>query len=176
MFVTSASVMAAAAGTLHARGLHLESASQMVSLLEPLAGPFAAGVFVAGIVAAGLSSQFPNVTLLPCMLDDYYERGRSLRRTDYRVAALLISLLGLAVPVLGARPVEVMILSQAFGALVLPATVAGLLYLGNRRDLMGERRFGGLRNALLGATLLFAALMSVLSYRGILAALQGSGS
>jgi manganese transport protein len=174
MFVTSASIMAAGAGTLHASGIRLESASQMVSLLEPLAGRFATGIFVTGIVAAGVSSQFPNVTLLPCLLNDYYERGRSMRRGDYRVMVLAISLLGLIVPVFEARPVAVMIVSQAFGALVLPATVAGLLYLGNRASLMGERRFGALRNTLLGTTLSFAVLMSVLSYRGLLAAL-GSG-
>jgi len=171
MFVTSASIMAAGAGTLHAAGIRLESASQMVSLLEPLAGRFATGIFVIGIVAAGVSSQFPNVTLLPCLLNDYYERGRSMRRGDYRVMVLAISLLGLIVPIFEARPVAVMIVSQAFGALVLPATVAGLLYLGNRTSLMGERRFGPVRNALLGTTLSFAVLMSVLSYRGLLAAL-----
>jgi Mn2+/Fe2+ NRAMP family transporter len=173
MFLTSASIMAAGAGTLHVAGIRLESASQMVSLLEPLAGPFATGIFATGIVAAGLSSQFPNVTLLPCLLNDYYERGRSLRRGDYRVMVLAISVLGLVVPVFQARPVAVMLVSQAFGALVLPATVAGLLYLGNLRSLMGPHRFGPVRNLLLAATLLFAVLMSTLSYRGLLAALGG---
>jgi len=45
MFVISAAVMAAAAGTLHAEGLGLSRASQMIELLEPLAGPLAVTIF-----------------------------------------------------------------------------------------------------------------------------------
>lgn len=172
MFVTSASIMAAGAGTLHVRGLELESASQMISLLEPLAGSFATAIFVTGLVAAGLSSQFPNVTLLPCLLNDYYERKSYMRRPDYRVIVLLISLLGLIVPLSGAKPVAVMMVSQAFGALVLPATVAALLYLGNNKPLLKEHAFSFTTNLLLGLTLGFAVVMSVLSYRGVFATMQ----
>ncbi|MBT6766823.1 MAG: Nramp family divalent metal transporter, partial [Prolixibacteraceae bacterium] len=38
MFVVSASVMAAASGTLHAQGISLENVSEMIVLLEPVAG------------------------------------------------------------------------------------------------------------------------------------------
>ena len=41
MFLLSIAVMAAAAGTLYPRGLHVENAIDMVRLLEPLAGRFA---------------------------------------------------------------------------------------------------------------------------------------
>jgi Mn2+/Fe2+ NRAMP family transporter len=40
MFILSASIMAAAAGTLHPQGLTIESAVDMVKTLEPLAGRF----------------------------------------------------------------------------------------------------------------------------------------
>lgn len=71
MFVLSAVIMAAAAGTLYAEGLGLTKASQMISLLEPLVGPFATAIFAIGIIAAGVSSQFPNVLMLPWLLCDY---------------------------------------------------------------------------------------------------------
>ena len=45
MFVISGSIMAAAAGTLHVEGLGLDRASQMIDLLEPLAGSFATTIF-----------------------------------------------------------------------------------------------------------------------------------
>jgi len=54
MFVISGSIMAAAAGTLHVEGLGLDKASQMIGLLEPLAGSFAATTFALGIIAAGV--------------------------------------------------------------------------------------------------------------------------
>ena len=65
MFIISAAVMAAAAGTLYQTGTGLNNASQMVIILEPIAGSAAVGLFVIGIVAAGLSSQFPNLLLRP---------------------------------------------------------------------------------------------------------------
>ncbi|MEN1256064.1 divalent metal cation transporter, partial [Pseudomonas aeruginosa] len=68
MFIISAAVMAAAAGTLYQTGTGLNNASQMVIILEPIAGSAAVGLFVIGIVAAGLSSQFPNLLLTPWLL------------------------------------------------------------------------------------------------------------
>jgi manganese transport protein len=172
MFLVSAAVMAAGAGTLHARGIPLTSVAEMITILEPVAGAFAVGIFVVGIVAAGVSSQFPNVTLLPWLLNDYYQRPSTMRRRDYRLIVLAISLLGLIVPLLGARPLTVMIVSQAFGALVLPATVACLIYMGNRRSLMGAHAFGLMTNTLLALTLAFALTMSWMSYTGLLATLR----
>ncbi|MEE4311174.1 MAG: Nramp family divalent metal transporter, partial [candidate division KSB1 bacterium] len=113
MFIISGSIMAAAAGTLYIKGLGLTEASQMVVLLEPLAGKFAVTIFVFGIVAAGVSSQFPNVLLLPWLLCDYNESERNMKLTRYRVIVLIISLLGFVVPVFNAKPVPVMIASQA---------------------------------------------------------------
>jgi manganese transport protein len=171
MFVVSGSIMAAAAGTLHTKGIRLENVTEMITLLEPLAGSFAVAIFTIGIVAAGVSSQFPNVALLPLLLDDYYERKPNMKRPAYRVIAALISLLGLLVPVLKAKPIVVMIVSQAFGALVLPATVACIIFLGNRESIMGKYRFSYWINILLGLILIFALIMSYMSYSSIIAIL-----
>jgi len=167
MFVISGSIMAAAAGTLHAEGLGLERASQMIELLEPLAGSLATSIFAVGIIAAGVSSQFPNVLMLPWLLCDYGQTPRDMTLGKYRVMVLLISLLGLVVPVFGARPVLVMIASQAFNSVILPITVGCILYLGNRRDLMGEHKNSALTNVLLVAILLFSIVTSAMGIQGV---------
>ena len=167
MFVISGSVMAAAAGTLHVEGLGLERASQMIGLLEPLAGTFAATIFAMGIIAAGVSSQFPNVLMLPWLLCDYSGSERRMTLPRYRVMVLIISLLGLVVPIFEARPIFVMIISQAFNAVILPVTVACIFYLGNRRDLMGEHRNTTTTNVVLIAILLFSMVTSSMGIRGV---------
>ncbi len=167
MFIISGSVMAAAAGTLHVEGLGLERASQMIGLLEPLAGSFAATIFAMGIVAAGVSSQFPNVLMLPWLLCDYSGSERQMTLPRYRVVVLIISLLGLVVPIFEARPIFVMIISQAFNAVILPVTVACIFYLGNRRDLMGEHRNSTTTNVVLAAILLFSLVTSSMGIRGV---------
>lgn len=172
MFVVSASIMAAAAGTLHPNGITLENVTEMINLLEPLAGSLAVGIFTIGIIAAGVSSQFPNVALLPLLLDDFHERKPNLKRKSYRIIAALISLLGLIVPIFNAKPIAVMITSQAFGALVLPATVACIIYLGGKKSLMGKHKFSIWTNVLLILILVFALIMSFMSYSSIIAILK----
>jgi len=167
MFVISGSIMAAAAGTLYAEGLGLTKASQMIELLEPLVGPFATAIFAVGIIAAGVSSQFPNVLMLPWLLCDYNQSEREMTLPKYRVMVLLISLLGLVVPIFKARPVFVMIVSQAFQSIILPVTVGCILYLGNRRDLMGEHKNKLMTNIILVVILLFSIVTTSMGIKGV---------
>lgn len=172
MFIVSTSIMAAAAGSLYVKGITLQNVTQMINLLEPLAGASAVAIFTIGLIAAGVSSQFPNVALLPWLLDDYHERKPNLKRPSYRVMALVISCLGLIVPIFNAKPIAVMVSSQAFGALVLPATVACIFYIGNKTNLMGEHKFSVITNLLLSLIFVFALVMSYMSINGIIATLQ----
>ena len=173
MFVISAAVMAAAAGTLHLEGLGLSKASQMITLLEPLAGSFATAIFAIGIVAAGVSSQFPNVLMLPWLICDYTESEREMTLPKYRIMVFLISLLGLVVPLFNARPVAIMVMSQAFGAVILPITVGCIFYLTNRKDLMGEHKNKLVANIILAAIMVFALFMSYLAVKGLILELTG---
>ncbi|MFZ8201283.1 Nramp family divalent metal transporter [Alteromonas portus] len=172
MFVVSMSIMAAGTGALYAQGIQLTHVTQMVTLLEPLAGQVAVTIFTLGLIAAGISSQFPNVALLPWLLDDYNKRKTDLKRTHYRIIALIISLLGLVVPIFEAKPISVMIASQAFGALILPATVASIFYVGNKRKVMKTHVFGFITNAALVLIFAFALVMSYMSINGIIATVQ----
>jgi len=169
MFIVSASIMAAASGTLHSQGIRLENVSEMINLLEPVAGLFAVGVFALGVVAAGVSSQFPNISLMPWLIDDYKGRKPNLRRIDYRIYVLLLSLLGMIVPLLNAKPVTVMIASQAFSALILPVTVACLIYLGNKQKVVGENKLSYAANLQLTLVMIFSLIMSYMSYSGLIA-------
>jgi len=167
MLIISAAIMAAAAGTLHVEGVGLSKASQMVALLEPLAGPMAASIFAFGLIAAGVSSQIPNVLMLPWLLCDYIGAERNMTLGRYRILVLLISLLGLVVPIFEARPVVVMIVSQAFNAVILPVTVACIFYLSNRKDLMQSYRNGWIGNSIFGLIFLFSIFTSAIGINGL---------
>jgi manganese transport protein len=167
MFVLSGAIMASAAGTLYAEGLGLTKASQMIELLEPLVGSFATSIFAIGIIAAGVSSQFPNVLMLPWLLCDYNQSERKMSLGKYRIMVLIISLFGLVVPIFKASPVFVMIVSQAFNSVLLPMTVGCILYLGNRRDVMGEYKNKLMTNIFLIAILLFSIVASSMGIKGV---------
>lgn len=167
MFVISGSIMAAAAGTLYAAGLGLNRASQMIELLEPMAGRMATSLFAIGIIAAGVSSQFPNVLMLPWLLCDFNQSQRDMTLPKFRLIVFGISLLGLVVPLFDAPPVFVMIVSQAFNSVILPITVGCILYLGNRSDLMGEHKHRWTTNSILVAILLFSIVTSAMGISGV---------
>lgn len=173
MFVISASIMAASAGTLHQEGISLSSASQMIGILEPLAGSLATSIFAFGLIAAGVSSQFPNILMLPWLICDYKGIKRDMTLTKYRIMVFVISLLGLIVPIFEARPVFVMIISQAFNAVILPVTVGCIFYLSNRKDLMQENKNGLVANLALGTIFLFSIVTSYFGVKGVLQNILG---
>lgn len=147
MFIISASIMAAAAGTLHAADIRLNNASQMISILEPLAGQFAVSVFAAGLVAAGISSQFPNILLLPWLICDYTGQSRNMTLPMFRLM--------------------VMIISQALNSVILPLTVGCLIYLSNKKSLMGIHTLTVAQNLVLFCILLFSLFTAFVGLSGV---------
>jgi len=173
MFIISGAIMAAAAGSLFAQGIGLSRASQMIGLLEPLAGAFAASIFAIGIIAAGVSSQFPNIIMLPWLLCDYTNSEREMTLPKYRIMVLFISLLGLVVPIFDARPLFVMITSQAFNSVLLPATVACIFILGNKQSVMGEHKHSNITNGILITIFLFSIITSFMGIKGVISMISG---
>ena len=167
MFVLSVAIMAAAAGTLHPLGLKVDNAIDMVKLMEPLAGRFAISIFVGGIVAAGLSSLFPIILLAPWLFADFNNKPRNMRSKSSRLLVLFGVLLGLVVPIFGGRPVLVMIMSQALMVIVTPLILALMLYIYNKRSIMGQHTIGVTSNISLVVILLFTIAMAVAGVIGI---------
>ena len=168
MFILSVAVMAAAAGTLHPAGLKVDNAIDMVKLMEPLAGRFAISIFVGGIVAAGLSSLFPIVLLAPWLFADFNNKPRNMKSTSSRLLVLFGVLLGLVVPIFGGRPVMVMIISQAMAAIVSPVVLALMLYIYNKKSIMGNNTLGITSNISFGLILLFTIAMAAAGLIGII--------
>lgn len=172
MFLLSVAVMASAAGTLHPRGLHVDNAIDIVTLLEPLAGRFAVSIFVAGIVSAGLSSLFPIILLAPWLIADYRHRPRDMRSTSTRLLVLFGVSLGLIVPIFGGRPVPIMIASQALCAIASPLAILLMMILQNRKDLLGDHRAGLGLNIWLTLIFAFTLLIAVIGVIGVVALIE----
>lgn len=169
IFIVSAAIMASAAATLHVNGIRLNHAREMIPILEPIAGRLAVIVFVVGITAAGISSQFPNVVSPVFFISDL--RGQSVRtRGSWAIACLFVAAsVGLVVPLFKARPVLIMLASQALGAVLLPVTVACILYLLNCPSLIGAYRNMAKDNVVLSLILVFAIAMGLIGVAGLLA-------
>jgi Mn2+/Fe2+ NRAMP family transporter len=161
MFIVSASIMACATGSiLNMGGEPVKSISNMIETLKPLAGNFAAAIFLAGVVCAGVSSIFPILIVAPILLADYRSETMVPQKTEFRVLALIACFIGLMVPIFGANPVYIQVLTQVSQVFVLPLVIGGITILINRRSLMGEHRAGWLLNLGLAASFFFSLLIS----------------
>src|SRR5690606_2881897 len=136
MFVLSVVIMAVSAGTLHVMGLELNDTLEMIALFEPIGGKLAAFILIMGIAGAGISTVFPIVLIAPWLISDYTGRKRDIKSPMYRALGLIGILFAFGMQFLEARPPLVMIFSQAFQALILPAVAIPIFYLINQSDLM----------------------------------------
>jgi Mn2+/Fe2+ NRAMP family transporter len=172
MFVLSAAVLIAAAGSLHGGGFKFNNIAELIPVLEPVYGKAALGVFVVGVVAAGISSHLPNLLVIPWMVQDYRGIPRVTANTGNRILLLVLSLLAVAGVLTGTRPVFLMLLSQASIVVVLPLSLVGMFYLVSRKSLMGSHQTRP-PEFLLQALVLFLSLcMSAVAIKGLIADLS----
>ena len=156
MFLVSGAVMAVAAWTLWTAGGSVVSVLDMAETLRPLMGRFAVAMFMCGTLAAGLSSVFPIMMVAPLLVGDWRDGRMRTDTTLFRVICLVAAAWGLVIPAVGSNPVSVTILAQISNVFVLPLTVGVILWLVNRRDVMGEHKAGWMVNTFLSAAFVFS--------------------
>ena len=166
VFIISASVMAVASGALFHQGKPVTQVLDMANTLEPVAGNLAVTIFFFGTLSAGLSSIFPCLLIAPLLLADYQSGELDTNSRQFRIITFIACLVALIVPVFGANPIEMQILSQVFNVFVLPIVVFSIILMVNNKKVMKEYKTSLWVNIGLFAALFFSC---VISYNGILA-------
>lgn len=91
------------------------------------------------------------------MLVGDWKRGKMEAKTPrFRIACLVAALWALVLPALGTNPVSVTIAAQVSNVFVLPLTVFAIMWLLNRKSVMGSHRAGLFLNQLLVAAFAFS--------------------
>ncbi|OWW24071.1 iron transporter [Zobellia sp. OII3] len=166
VFIISASVMAVACGALFHQGQPVTKVLDMVNTLEPVAGKFALTLFFFGTLSAGLSSIFPCLLIAPILLADYQSGELDTTSKQFKIITAIACLFALIVPVFGANPIQMQIVSQVFNVFVLPLVILGIILLCNNKKLMKEHKATLLLNIGLTAALFFSI---IISYNGAVA-------
>lgn len=167
-FLISLAIMISATGTLYFTKTPVDSATDMMQALGPWAGDFALTLFTLGIIGAGLSSIFPNLLLFPWLIADYSGTPRNMKRPLFKFIVILVALSGLIVPVLGGKPVWILIASQALSPFVMPLITLFLIILLNKTEIMKTYKTKLGMNIALGATLIFNFYMLYIAIIGFI--------
>ena len=169
VFIVSASVMAVASGALFYEGAPVTQVLDMATTLKPVAGNLAVTVFFIGTLSAGLSSIFPCMLIAPLLLADYQSGTLDTNSRQFRIITGIACIVALIVPVFGANPIEMQILTQVFNVFVLPLVILGIILIINNKKVMKGYKTGIPVNAGLFAALFFSC---IISYNGILALME----
>ncbi|MFK8042038.1 Nramp family divalent metal transporter [Congregibacter sp.] len=130
-------IVSAAAMTFFAQGLAF-APEQITTQLEPVLGPAGRYVFAAGLCAAGLTSAITAPLAAAYAVCGALGLPDTLRGTAFRLIALSVVLTGTVFAATGARPLSLILFAQAANGLLLPIIAIILLWLMNRRELLGE--------------------------------------
>ena len=158
VFIISGSVMAVASG--------VTQVLDMANTLEPVAGNFAVSIFFFGTLSAGLSSIFPCLLIAPLLVADYQSGELDTNSRQFRIITFIACLVALIVPIFGANPIEMQILSQVFNVFVLPIVILGIILMVNNKKVMKGYKTNLWVNIGLFGAFFFSC---VISYNGILA-------
>ena len=169
IFIISGSIMSVAMGAFYHEGKVVTKVLDMVYALEPVAGRFAIAIFFMGTLAAGLSSVFPILMIAPLMIADYQQGKLDTTSKQFKIITGIACVIGLAVPIFGANPIQAQILTQVFNVFVLPLVILGIIILINRKELMGEHKAGIVLNTGMVLSLIFAC---IISYNGVVAIIE----
>ncbi len=120
--------------------------ADLAGQLEPLLGAGAKWLFAVGLFAAGLTSAITAPLAAAWATCGLLGWSTDLRSTRFRWVWAAVILVGAGVAITGARPLHAIMLAQAANGLLLPVIAVFLMWVMNRRALLGEARNGWLAN------------------------------
>ena len=152
------------AGTV-IRGQPATDIGTLALSLRPLLGNTAYWVFCIGLVAVAMNPFLINAMIGGTILADGI--GVRARMSDRwpRVLTVVVMLVGMGVALWalrsGEKPINLIIFGQALTVLGNPLMAISMLWLANRRDVMGDRCNGWVANTLGGIGLVVVVLMAL---------------
>jgi NRAMP (natural resistance-associated macrophage protein)-like metal ion transporter len=161
-------ILVSTAATLHAHGIHIETAADAAKALRPLAGGyaetlFAIGLFGASMLAAGV---LPLATAYSISEALGFEKGVS---RSFREAPIFLGIftflvaVGAAIAIIPELPlIKVLLITQVINGLLLPVILIAILRLVNDRELMGNHANGPIYNLAAWLTTGIVSFLSLL--------------
>jgi manganese transport protein len=135
----------------------------MIRLFEPIGGTGAAFLLIIGITGAGLSTVFPIVLIAPWLVADFTGKPRDLHSPLSRALILGALVFAFGSILLEQTPPLIMIFSQAFQAMILPAVAIPVFILMNQRNTMDLHMASRRMNAGLVAVIIFSLITTYIA-------------
>ncbi|TRD11937.1 divalent metal cation transporter [Erythrobacter insulae] len=150
-------ILSTSAASLFSAGIEATNAADMASQFEPLFGVYSKYLLGVGLFAAGLTSAITAPLATGYAMTEILKVKGGQSSIAFRLITLSVIAIGVLLSLTGTKPIEIIVLAQLANGLLLPIIAAFLLYVVNRRELLGRFANGWLANALGGIVVLIAA-------------------
>lgn len=132
-FIVNAAMLIVSAAVFFRNGIAVDSIEQAHQSLTPLLGSLSSGTFGVALLASGLSSSavgtFAGQTIM---------KGFVGLNIPINVRRLITMTPALVIIALGINPMSALVISQVALSFALPFAIIPMLYITNRKDLMGS--------------------------------------
>ncbi len=148
------------------RGQQANDIGVLATQLQPLLGTAAHLIFCVGLFAVAMNPFVINAMIGGAALADGLGKAPRLSDPWPRRFAVMVMLIGMGVAMIitytSIKVVDAIIFGQALTVLGNPLMAAAMIWLANRRDIMGERRNGWGMNLLAGAGFLVVLATAIM--------------
>ena len=142
----------------------VNNAADLAKGLEPLYGELASYVLGIGLFAAGITSAITAPMAAGYVARDCFGWQAGLKSSKFRAVWMLILLLGVVFSSIGFKSIEIIQFAQVTNGVLLPIIAGFLVYIGNKKSVLGTFKNSTLQNSI-GILIILATL--VLSARSL---------
>ena len=163
-------ILSTAAATLFGAGIEISNAADMARAIEPAFGASGRYLVGTGLLAAGLTSAITAPMATGYALSELIGGDEAQRQRYFQITALIVLVIGTALSLLNIKPTQLILVAQYANGLLLPIVAVFLLWVMNRKALLGQHVNGLLSNLLGGAAVLITfgvGLRSILRAAGV---------
>jgi len=148
---------------------NISNARDLSIQLEPLFGSGAKYLMGMGLLAAGFSSSLTAPLAVGYVAKGLFGWEGDERGLRFKLTCIAVVAIGVLVSTFDLPKILIIKFAQVTNALLLPLIAMFLLYLANRKEIMGQNRNGVLSNVLGGLVVLLTLALSVRSFWKLLA-------
>jgi Mn2+/Fe2+ NRAMP family transporter len=135
--------------------------------LEPLLGSWAKSFLGLGLVAAGISSAITAPLAAAFAAKGILGWEVDMKHLKFKSVWITILVIGVLFSMLNFSPVSIIQFAQVANGILLPLVAVFLVYIVNRKDLLGEYVNSTLQNVLGGIVILSALLIGFRSLNNV---------
>ncbi|PKB44230.1 NRAMP (natural resistance-associated macrophage protein)-like metal ion transporter [Cellulophaga sp. RHA19] len=143
------------------QGSDINSAADLAKGLEPLFGSFAKYFLAIGLFAAGITSAITAPLAAAYVTCGCLGWSTNLKFSKFRTVWMLILFLGVLFSSLGIKPIDIIKFAQIANGILLPIIAAFLLWIMNKKSVLGVYKNNVFQNTLGFIILAISILLSV---------------